>query len=103
MTFIAAHQPIVHFSSRIGRTTPHLNIFASFQETLTFTRSDLTALNASTATLGEAFGLSQIVGDLAVIRAQKAAEHVSTPGVARGTLGIVKAYGDDKLQYWGFS
>jgi hypothetical protein len=60
-------------------------------------------MNASTAALGNLFGTVQIVGSLTLDRSKKEAEHVSTSEVATDMLGIVKAYGMDKLQYWGVS
>ena len=60
-------------------------------------------LNSSPSALGEAYGRANIMAELAADRAKFVAERVSTPTVARDMLSIVKAFGQDKLQYWGFS
>lgn len=60
-------------------------------------------MNASPAALGRLHTVAQYLGDLALERSEKVASHVSTPAVARDMLSIVRAAGQEKLQYWGFS
>lgn len=60
-------------------------------------------MNASPSAIGRAYAFSNNMGDLALKRTKEVAQHVSTPVVARDMLRIVKAFGQDKLQYWGFS
>lgn len=60
-------------------------------------------LNASISDLGEAYAAASIAASIAADRSRFVAERVSTPLVARDMLSIVRAYGQDKLQYWGFS
>lgn len=61
------------------------------------------ATNESSGSLGMVFAEAQLVGKIAKARIPDIAQHVSTPTVARDMLSIVKAFGLDKLQYWGFS
>ena len=61
------------------------------------------SMNTSSESLGRLSGLAQIVSNLSVSRAKLYMEHVSTPEIAMDMMNIVKAYGMDKLQYWGFS
>lgn len=44
-----------------------------------------------------------MLGQLAEERTKEAAEHASTAIVARDMLSITRAYGREKLLYWGFS
>ncbi len=60
-------------------------------------------VNATVDALGLVYSQAQVLGQLAKDRTQHSAEHVSTPVVARDMLSIIKAHGQDKLQYWGFS
>lgn len=61
------------------------------------------SLNASPSALGRAFAVTQNLGGMALRRAEKVAQHVSTSVVARDMLSIAHAAGQEKLQYWGFS
>lgn len=61
------------------------------------------SVNASPAALGRTYAFAQNLGSLALRRAEKVAQHVSTPVVARDMLSIINAAGQEKLQYWGFS
>lgn len=60
-------------------------------------------MNSSTGALGELFGVAKILGEIMEARAGDIVKHMTTPVVARDMLSIIKAYGRDKLQYWGFS
>ena len=59
--------------------------------------------NDSVSSIGRDFALIEILSMLATDRVKTIAESVGTPAVARDMLSIVKAFGEDKLQYWGFS
>ena len=59
--------------------------------------------NDSISSIGRDFALIEILNMLATDRVKTIAESVGTPAVARDMLSIVKAFGEDKLQYWGFS
>lgn len=64
-----------------------------------------TTLNSSSNALARVWGLSKLVGELAEERTTAAwvAKHMSTALVARDMLSITRAYGREKLLYWGFS
>ena len=59
--------------------------------------------NESVSSLGRVVAQAQILGDLANARAKTVAESVSTPTVAMDMLSIVRAFGRDKLNYYGYS
>lgn len=59
--------------------------------------------NESVSSIGRDFAIMEILNDLATERVQQLAENVGTPAVAQDMLSIVKAFGQEKLQYWGFS
>ncbi|KAL5524558.1 hypothetical protein ACEPAF_9698 [Sanghuangporus sanghuang] len=95
---------LVGFDPRgVGSTTPHLSIFNDQVEAGKFFLEFPETLNSSSSSLGEAFARANIAGNIVADRARFVAERVSTPLVARDMLSIVKAFGQDKLQYWGFS
>ena len=64
---------------------------------------DIGDINATEGALGRRFARARLIGQLAEERARGIAEHVSTADVVRDMLSIVNAYGEEKLQYWGFS
>ena len=59
--------------------------------------------NDSVSSIGRDFAVAEILDMLAADRVKTITESVGTPAVARDMLSIVKAFGEDKLQYWGFS
>ncbi|EJC98089.1 alpha/beta-hydrolase [Fomitiporia mediterranea MF3/22] len=95
---------LVGFDPRgVGFTTPSLTAFADRVEAGKFFSQFPLDLNASMSSLGEAYARGKILSNLVKDRARYVAERVSTPLVARDMLSIVKAFGQDKIQYWGFS
>ena len=62
-------------------------------------------LNSSASSLHSLYGKAQILGNLAYDRPgiRDVSPYVGTPTVARDMLSIVEAFGQEKLQYWGFS
>ena len=59
--------------------------------------------NESISSFGRAYAKWQILGRLAADRIQKVAESVSTAAVATDMLNIARAFGQDKLNYYGVS
>ncbi|EJC98014.1 alpha/beta-hydrolase [Fomitiporia mediterranea MF3/22] len=95
---------LVSFDPRgVGFTTPGLNVFEDQVEAGKYYSQFTLDLNASASTLGEAYARARILSNLVADRARFVAERMSTPIVARDMLGIVNAFGQEKLQYWGFS
>lgn len=70
-----------------------MNIFTNLQK----------AVNETSGSLGTVYAFAQTVGKVTKARISGVAEHIGTPTVARDMLNIVKAFGSDKLQYWGVS
>ena len=60
-------------------------------------------VNESISSLGVIHAKYDIFNGLAVDRAKKVAESLSTPAVARDMMTIVTAFGQEKLKYWGVS
>ncbi|TDL14553.1 alpha/beta-hydrolase, partial [Rickenella mellea] len=87
----------------VNFTTPSLDIFKTEVEQKAWAMDRPLFVNATVDALGLAYSQAQVLGQLAKDRTQHSAEHVSTPVVARDMLSIIKAHGQDKLQYWGFS
>ncbi|KIP10507.1 hypothetical protein PHLGIDRAFT_115450 [Phlebiopsis gigantea 11061_1 CR5-6] len=95
---------IVSFDPRgVGETTPPLNFFASPEEALFFHEAYPSDANESVSSFGRALTQSQILAKLAVDRVELVAESVGTPAVATDMLNIAKAFGQDKLNYYGLS
>ena len=92
-----------HDPTGVGRTKPSIEIFSSRQESLILQGKLSDTLNTSSSSLGSFVATAQIISRFAELRAKTNSEHVSTTEVARDMLGIINAYGRDKLQYWGIS
>ena len=90
-------------SSGVGETTPALSIFENSVEAGAFFSSIPFNANESISSMGTLLAHSQILGKLAEDRAKTVAESVSTPSVARDMVAMMDAFGQEKLQYWGFS
>lgn len=87
----------------VGATTPALDAFASTGESAMFTLKILDTLNSSDSAFGSVYSNAHTLGHVSETRIKDVAQYVGTPAVARDMLSIVKAYGEEKLQYWGFS
>ncbi|KAF7360212.1 hypothetical protein MVEN_00750000 [Mycena venus] len=61
----------------------------------------LTDLNASSDSLGRFWARAQVYNRLA--GEQGSLQHINTDNTARDMLQIVRAHGEEKIQYWGFS
>ncbi|KIP07260.1 hypothetical protein PHLGIDRAFT_428077 [Phlebiopsis gigantea 11061_1 CR5-6] len=95
---------LVGFDPRgVGETTPPLAIFESPVEALEFYSSFPVNSNESVSSLGKLYTQSKILSNLVLDRAKDVAESVSTAAVATDMLAITKAFGFDKLSYWGVS
>ena len=87
----------------VGATTPSLNPFISQSQAGKSFLDYVPTLNHSDSAFGAWHASAQSLGNLAQARVGNLAQYVSTSAVARDMLGIVKAYGFDKLQYYGLS
>ena len=87
----------------VGFTTPGVFAFLSTPESVPFSEVLNGAMNETFISLGTMYAKAQNMGTLVKTRVQSVSELVSTPIVATDMLSIVKAFGMDKLQYWGFS
>lgn len=86
-----------------GSSAPLLALFRDPVEALDFYSTYPVSANESANSFARAFAQGQILGKLAQDRIQKVAESVGTPAVATDMLNIVKAFGRDRLNYWGIS
>ena len=87
----------------MGQTTPPIAVFENSLEAGVFYSTYPTNMNESVSSLGKSYAMNQILGNLTVDRDGKVAASISTPAVARDMLNMVKAFGREKLSYWGFS
>ncbi|KAI5122028.1 hypothetical protein M0805_008019 [Coniferiporia weirii] len=95
---------LIGFDPRgVGHTSPFVSAFSTSVEAGAFFIGEKGNINVSTSALGDSVAQGRILERLIVDRARRAAEHVSTPTVARDMMSIVHAAGQEKLQYWGFS
>ncbi|KZT36575.1 hypothetical protein SISSUDRAFT_1049722 [Sistotremastrum suecicum HHB10207 ss-3] len=94
----------VSFDPRgIGATTPPVNAFPTPAERATFNLREGPLVNETADALAVLYAGSDVLGQLVELRSKESAEHVSTAVVARDMLSITRAYGREKLLYWGFS
>ncbi|KZS91699.1 alpha/beta-hydrolase [Sistotremastrum niveocremeum HHB9708] len=87
----------------IGATTPAVNAFPLPAERATWNLRAGPLVNETADALAVAYANTKILGQLVEQRTKHAAQHVSTAIVARDMLSITRAYGREKLLYWGFS
>ena len=87
----------------MGATTPVVSIFRDPAEALEWYATYPLNVNESVSSFGRAFAQADILGRLAVDRAQNVSVAVTTPTVANDMFSIMKAFGSDKLNYWGIS
>lgn len=89
----------------VGDTTPRLNIMPSEVERKLFEAGQpmTQPINSTSDALARTLAASQIIGQLAESRAKKTAVHMSTAIVSRDMLSITRAFGREKILYWGFS
>ncbi|KLO10612.1 hypothetical protein SCHPADRAFT_942694 [Schizopora paradoxa] len=103
-TIIGQQFDVIGFDPRgVGQTTPSFYAFSNKNEAGLFLVDYPAILNSSTESLGRAYAYSNILGTKVAGISRNVTEHLSTPSVARDMLGISRAMGYDKLQYWGFS
>ena len=87
----------------VGQTTPCLTMFKDAAEAAQLLSTFTVNVNESVSSIGRNFALTEILNDLARDRVNTIAESVGTTTVARDMLSIVEAFGQNSLQYWGFS
>ena len=80
-----------------------MEVFNSPAEALEFYAPYPQNANESVSSLGRTLAQAQILGKLAADRIEQISESVSTAAVATDMLAIVRAFGFDKVNYWGFS
>ncbi|GJE96013.1 alpha/beta hydrolase [Phanerochaete sordida] len=95
---------VVGFDPRgVGHSTPALAFFESPAEALAFFAPYPLNTNESVSSLGRIVASAHLLDDLASARGAIVAESVSTPAVARDMLAITRAFGREKLSYYGVS
>ncbi|EJC99937.1 alpha/beta-hydrolase [Fomitiporia mediterranea MF3/22] len=95
---------VIGFDPRgVGYTTPPISFFEDSVEAGTFLIQQVQDLNASVTSIGRVYVQTTNLNKLALERAKVVAQTVTTPTVARDMLSIMKAAGQEKLQYIGYS
>lgn len=93
--------------SGVARTLPQIVIFPDEAESAKFhlQTSSIPPWNTSLDATSRLHASAKILGGVVDARPQvkHAASYVSTALVARDMLSITRAFGREKLQYWGFS
>ena len=92
--------------SGVSRSTPSVSFFDNNvdREIWTAGSSVFSVVNTSTNSLGELVADAQVVGQLAGATNHNGyLNSINTDYTARDMLRITKAYGWDKIQYWGIS
>ena len=96
----------VSSTSGVSRSTPSVSFFDNNvdREIWTAKASVFSVVNTSTNSLGELVADSQVVGQLTGVTNRNGyLSSINTDYTARDMLRITKAYGRDKIQYWGIS
>ncbi|KAF8217173.1 TAP-like protein-domain-containing protein [Mycena galopus ATCC 62051] len=105
-TIIGPEFDIIGFDPRgIARSTPRASFFANRAEREIWSVDDARSksMNASTDALSRAWARGMVIGQLAGERDDGSLRFITTDHTARDMLQIVRAHGEEKLQYWGFS
>ncbi|KAF8726616.1 hypothetical protein AX14_007650 [Amanita brunnescens Koide BX004] len=106
-TYLENAFDVVSFDPRgVSRSTPSVSFFDNNvdREIWTAKASVFSVVNTSTNSLGELVADSQVVGQLAGATNRNGyLSSINTDYTARDMLRITKAYGRDKIQYWGIS
>ncbi|KAJ8092912.1 hypothetical protein PM082_023546 [Marasmius tenuissimus] len=94
---------LVSFDPRgVQRSTPRIEFYESRAERALSFRPGA-ELNQSRESVESFWADSQVIGTLAYERGKDYLGHMNTANSANDMLSIVKAHGQEKLQYWGFS
>lgn len=106
VNFMQSESPLLTYLSGVSRSTPSVSIFASnVDNEIWYSRASVFyTVNTSTNSLGELVAGSRVVGQLAgAANSDGYLSSINTAYTAHDMLQIVKAYGTDKIQYWGVS
>ncbi|KAG5633637.1 hypothetical protein H0H81_006354, partial [Sphagnurus paluster] len=89
----------------IARSTPRADFFGTPADRALWEGpiGPLTALNATSDGLARAWARAKIAGQLAEERQSDVLPYINTAQTAADMLSIIKAHGNEKLLYWGFS
>jgi hypothetical protein len=87
----------------VGLSIPQVRFFNTSIEQVLWLQGGLSALNSSDDTIPGAWAHAQVLGKVAAKRDKNTLRHITTDNVARDMLQIVRAHGEEKIRYWGFS
>lgn len=89
----------------IAHTIPQVQIFSDEAEGVAYRMrmQEDPLFNTTADAVSRFHARYSILGGIAATSAKDTAQYVSTALVARDMLSIIRTFGRDKLQYWGFS
>ncbi|TFK35059.1 TAP-like protein-domain-containing protein [Crucibulum laeve] len=104
-TILGPQFDIISFDPRgVGRSTPRASFFKSDAERALWGEDiSFGLVNNSVEGVSRTWARAQIVGKLAEESDTGHLRHINTDQTARDMLTIVEAFGQKKIQYWGFS
>ena len=87
----------------VSFSTPPLALFDSPPQALSMFATYQINTNETSSSLARNYAIWQIFSDFAAERSKTIIESVSTPAVAIDMLNIARAFGFNKVNYWGIS
>lgn len=89
----------------VGRTAPQVQYFPDEAEGAAFRMrlQDDPVVNTSADAFSRLHARWSTLSEIAAVRTNHSSPYVTTALVARDMLSILRAFGREKLQYWGFS
>ncbi|CAA7262051.1 unnamed protein product [Cyclocybe aegerita] len=103
-TIVGPQFDLIGFDPRgTGRSLPRVSFFKTDVERALWGRMGIRVVNNSDEGIARTWARATLLGQLAAEQDDGSLRHINTDQTAQDMLRIVEAYGQKKLQYWGFS